>query len=327
MVYPMLHGDMRRLFKSCKGFSIAEMIVVAAVMSVLIGFAMIHAPERVASARRQALKQNLSVLRKAIGDFQGDQGRYPYSLVELTVDGPGGYRYLTSIPSDPTTGDMDWTLVVESQNDFYTEDFEAYVSGDTFNDYDGGFIPPEASSALAVRGAVTDTDFREGALSLKVQGNRWCRLDMAPLTLTQDTSIAVWVKISSPSEMNIFGVADGAGKEILYQIAGTEDGSSLVPGGADSKLYEKHRISSIADQSFEWRRFIFHIGTDWYNSFEENGDLEKLYFICDDDGAETGESFFDEVLFFKPQYANGVGMDWTDGIVNIRSSNEEYESW
>jgi general secretion pathway protein G len=57
--------------------------------------------------RAAALKDNLSVMRKAIRDFHAREGRYPRSLQELVP------KYLRRIPRDPVTGDAAWRLTTE----------------------------------------------------------------------------------------------------------------------------------------------------------------------------------------------------------------------
>ena len=56
--------------------------------------------------RATALKDNLSVMRKAIRDFHAQEGRYPRSLQELVP------KYLRRIPVDPVTREA-WRLTTE----------------------------------------------------------------------------------------------------------------------------------------------------------------------------------------------------------------------
>jgi general secretion pathway protein G len=57
--------------------------------------------------RAAALKDNLSVMRKAIDEFHLHEGRYPRSLQELVP------KYIRRIPVDPVTGEAAWRLTTE----------------------------------------------------------------------------------------------------------------------------------------------------------------------------------------------------------------------
>ncbi|HEX8408771.1 MAG TPA: type II secretion system protein G [Thermoanaerobaculia bacterium] len=58
-------------------------------------------------AKEPALKDNLTSIRRAIGNFRKDNGRYPYSLDELVPN------YIRRIPADPMTGSKTWRPVTE----------------------------------------------------------------------------------------------------------------------------------------------------------------------------------------------------------------------
>ena len=73
-----------------RGFTLIELMVVMAIIGTLL-----------------ALKQDLAVMREAIGQFHGDLGRYPDNLNELVAK-----RYLKRIPVDPITERSDTWLAV-----------------------------------------------------------------------------------------------------------------------------------------------------------------------------------------------------------------------
>jgi general secretion pathway protein G len=62
-------------------------------------------------AREAALRTNLRTMRDVIGQFHGDQGRYPESLEELVDTG-----YLRKVPVDPfTKSTVTWRLIYQTR--------------------------------------------------------------------------------------------------------------------------------------------------------------------------------------------------------------------
>jgi general secretion pathway protein G len=88
-------------------------VVIAVVVVALIGGAFAawrykkRVEEREQQARIVALRDNLAVIRKALGNFHADKGRYPHSLEELAP------QYLRKIPVDPMTNSASWRLTTE----------------------------------------------------------------------------------------------------------------------------------------------------------------------------------------------------------------------
>lgn len=88
------------------GFTLVELLVVLAVVSLLLALAMPRYFGSVERAREAALKHDLAVMREAIDKHFADTGRYPATLDEL-VD----KRYLRHVPIDPITERRDtWVL-------------------------------------------------------------------------------------------------------------------------------------------------------------------------------------------------------------------------
>src|SRR6266849_4827214 len=106
------------------GFTLIELIVATAILSILVGMAVPMAKNAVNRERERELRQDLWMMRDAIdrykdaserGAFQikvGSEG-YPPDLDTLVagVDVNGKkLKFLRRIPIDPMTGDTDWGL-------------------------------------------------------------------------------------------------------------------------------------------------------------------------------------------------------------------------
>jgi len=73
---------------------------------------------RVQQGKREALRAELTVMRKAISNFHSDKGRYPHSLEELVP------QYLRRVPVDPMTRSASWRLTTE-ESVHVSDDFTA----------------------------------------------------------------------------------------------------------------------------------------------------------------------------------------------------------
>jgi general secretion pathway protein G len=122
----MLHqSHPRPLTKSAKGFTLLELIVTAAILSILTMMALPLARLTIQREREKQLRQALWDMRDAIdrykdaadrGMFQTklDSQNYPPTLEELTkgIEAQGGkkIRFLRAIPMDPMTKTKEWGL-------------------------------------------------------------------------------------------------------------------------------------------------------------------------------------------------------------------------
>ena len=93
--------------QGARGFTLIELMVVMAIIGTLLAIVAPRYFGSVEHARETALKQDLAVMREAIGQFHGDLGRYPDNLNELVAK-----RYLKRIPVDPITERSDTWLAV-----------------------------------------------------------------------------------------------------------------------------------------------------------------------------------------------------------------------
>jgi len=89
------------------GFTLIEMVIVIAIISILLSMAVASYSRSIQSARDASMKQNLFTLRHVIQEYTLDKQRAPQSLEDLT---PG---YLKEIPKDPCTKQADWRVDTE----------------------------------------------------------------------------------------------------------------------------------------------------------------------------------------------------------------------
>ena len=83
------------------GFTLLEMLVVAALIGILALLAMPNYRHATQKARESVLREDLWILRDVIDQYHTDKGKYPSSLEDLGKNGSG---YLRKVPVDPITG-------------------------------------------------------------------------------------------------------------------------------------------------------------------------------------------------------------------------------
>ena len=90
-------------WRSEAGFTLLELMVVIAIMSILMGIAAGLYNRSITRSKEAALKQDLFTMRQAINQFTLDKERAPTSLDELV-----SAEYLRMVPVDPMTNQKDW---------------------------------------------------------------------------------------------------------------------------------------------------------------------------------------------------------------------------
>ena len=98
--------------RSASGFTIIELMVVLALISILATIGMAQYRNGVVHAREAVLKTDLFDLRDAIDQYYADKGQYPGTLDSLVTDG-----YIRKIPVDPFTSAADTWQTVPSEPD------------------------------------------------------------------------------------------------------------------------------------------------------------------------------------------------------------------
>jgi general secretion pathway protein G len=92
-----------------RGFTLIELMVVMAIISVMIAIAVPIYQKSIIRAKESVLRSNLFTIRNMIDEYTVDKQKAPDSLQELVTDG-----YLRQVPQDPMTGSSEsWKIIME----------------------------------------------------------------------------------------------------------------------------------------------------------------------------------------------------------------------
>ena len=94
------------------GFTLVELLVVIALISILAAMAVVQHRNSVQRTQEATLKTNLFRMRDAIDQYYADKGKYPASLDALVSD-----HYLRKVPEDPFTKSADTWQTVPAESD------------------------------------------------------------------------------------------------------------------------------------------------------------------------------------------------------------------
>jgi general secretion pathway protein G len=95
--------------KAEAGFTLLELLIVMTIIATLAAMAIPMYVRNVTAAKEAVLKQDLRVMREAIGSYTVDKEKAPQSLDDLVTAG-----YLKAIPKDPITGRSDCWITSQS---------------------------------------------------------------------------------------------------------------------------------------------------------------------------------------------------------------------
>ena len=105
MAHRTRSGSTRRRF----GFTLIELMIVMAVVTILIGMAVPYYQRTIIRSKESLLRSNLFTMRNVIDEYTIDKGKAPQSLNDLVNEG-----YLRAIPVDPITGsETSWKVIME----------------------------------------------------------------------------------------------------------------------------------------------------------------------------------------------------------------------
>lgn len=92
-----------------RGYTLIELIIVMAIISVLVAVAVPLYTKSIQRTKETLLKQNLFTLRTVIDEYTFDKKKAPQTLEDLVREG-----YLRDVPMDPiTASNRSWKLIIE----------------------------------------------------------------------------------------------------------------------------------------------------------------------------------------------------------------------
>jgi general secretion pathway protein G len=91
------------------GFTLMELMIVMLIIGILATMAIPIYSRNVQAAKEAVLREDLQVMRTAIGSYTVDKQKAPQSLEDLVSGG-----YLKAIPKDPITGRTDTWITAQS---------------------------------------------------------------------------------------------------------------------------------------------------------------------------------------------------------------------
>jgi len=92
------------------GFTLLELLIVMTIIATLAAMAIPAYTRNVQLAKEAVLREDLQVIRTAIGSYTVDKQKAPQSLDDLVTAG-----YLKAIPKDPMTGRTDTWVTSQSE--------------------------------------------------------------------------------------------------------------------------------------------------------------------------------------------------------------------
>jgi general secretion pathway protein G len=101
-----------RARRRAAGFTLIELMVVMALITVLAGMAVVLYRNSIITSREAVLKTDLFRMRDAIDQYYADKAKYPADLQALVTDG-----YLREIPVDPFTNSRDTWQTIPAEID------------------------------------------------------------------------------------------------------------------------------------------------------------------------------------------------------------------
>ena len=108
MELPIQSGSKKPVARSTSGYTLIEMIIVMAIISVLMAIAVPQYQKSLRRTKETMLHSHLFTLRTVIDEFTFDKKKAPQTLQDLVVEG-----YLRAVPIDPITGNDQWRLIQE----------------------------------------------------------------------------------------------------------------------------------------------------------------------------------------------------------------------
>ncbi len=102
----------RRRRRAQAGWTLIELVIVMAIITVLASMAVVGARNAVMLSREATLKEDLFRMRDAIDQYYADKGKYPADLQALVTD-----QYMREVPVDPVSRSRDSWQTVPAEPD------------------------------------------------------------------------------------------------------------------------------------------------------------------------------------------------------------------
>ncbi len=100
---------MGKLKRSLRGFTLIELMVVMAIISILLAIALPIYQKSIVRAKESVLRNNLFTLHTMIDEYTIDKQKAPETLDVLVSEG-----YLRQVPQDPmTNSNQTWHIIME----------------------------------------------------------------------------------------------------------------------------------------------------------------------------------------------------------------------
>ena len=93
---------------SRRGFTLIELIIVMAIVSILMAIAVPQYQKSLRRTKETLLHSNLQTLRTVIDEYTFDKKKAPQTLQDLVAEG-----YLRAVPIDPISGNDNWREINE----------------------------------------------------------------------------------------------------------------------------------------------------------------------------------------------------------------------
>jgi general secretion pathway protein G len=108
MELPIQSGSKNPLASARRGYTLIELIIVMAIISILMAIAIPQYQKSLRRTKETMLHSHLQTLRTVIDEFTFDKKKAPQMLQDLVTEG-----YLRAVPIDPITGNDQWRTVQE----------------------------------------------------------------------------------------------------------------------------------------------------------------------------------------------------------------------
>jgi general secretion pathway protein G len=100
------------LRRDARGWTLIELVIVMAIITVLASLATVGARNAVLLSREATLKEDLFRMRDAIDQYYADKGKYPADLQALVTD-----QYIREVPVDPISNSRDSWQTIPAEPD------------------------------------------------------------------------------------------------------------------------------------------------------------------------------------------------------------------